>query len=67
MGRNMLIKNAEMLVDGNIAFGDMRIENGTIHTVAIGGGLTKINDERIIDAEGLHLLPGVIDPQVHFR
>ena len=63
----MLIKNAEMLVDGNIAFGDMRIENGTIHTVAIGGGLTKINDERIIDAEGLHLLPGVIDPQVHFR
>ena len=38
-----------------------------------GGRITKIRDSineparRIINAKGLHVLPGVIDSQVHFR
>mgnify|MGYP006079105681 CR=1 FL=1 len=67
MGRGLLIINAEMIIQGNISFGDLRIKNGLIHTVAIGGGLFINDDEDLIDAEGLYLLPGVIDPQVHFR
>ena len=29
--------------------------------------LESKDDEYIYDANGLHLLPGIIDPQVHFR
>jgi len=67
MSRGLLIKNAEMVVEGRVAFGDLRIEDGLIHTVAIGGGLSKKGEENLIDAEGMYLLPGAIDPQVHFR
>ena len=56
MGRGLLIINAEMIIEGNISFGDLRIKNGLIHTVAIGGGLSINHDEDLIDAEGLHLI-----------
>jgi dihydroorotase len=51
-----LIKNAQLVNEGNIYQSDVLIED-------------KINIEanKIIDAGGLHLLPGVIDDQVHFR
>ena len=42
----------------------MLIENQKIKEVA---DKITINADQIINAEGLHLLPGVIDDQVHFR
>ena len=30
MGRGLLIINAEMIIEGNISFGDLRIKNGLI-------------------------------------
>ena len=59
-----LIKNAQLVNEGRIYKADVLIENKTIKQID-----TKINIEvdKIIDAEGLHLVPGVIDDQVHFR
>ena len=64
---NILILNATMVLPEDTAIGDLRVENGTITTISIGGGLSPVEGEHVIDASGLHLLPGAIDPQVHFR
>ena len=64
----MLIRGADMVLpDGRVVVGDLRVSGGAIETVAVGGGLEPRSGETVIDAEGLHLLPGAIDPQVHFR
>ena len=59
-----LIKNAQLVNEGRIYKADVLIENKIIKQIT-----TEINieAEQIIDAQGLHLLPGVIDDQVHFR
>lgn len=61
---SILIKNAQIVNEGSIQEQDLYIENGLIHS--IGKNLSKIA-QHTIDARGLHLLPGVIDDQVHFR
>jgi dihydroorotase len=59
-----LIKNAQIVNEGRIYKADVLIENKTIKQIAPE---INIEVEQIIDAEGLHLIPGVIDDQVHFR
>ena len=60
----ILIKNAQIVNEGVICKSDVLIENQIIKK--IGKGL-DFRNKQIIDAEGLYLLPGVIDDQVHFR
>ncbi|MDB5106862.1 MAG: dihydroorotase, multifunctional complex type [Fibrobacteres bacterium] len=43
---------------------DVLVENGVIRSV---GASLKAPGAQIIDAKGLTLIPGAIDPQVHFR
>ncbi|MFN0204017.1 MAG: dihydroorotase [Bacteroidia bacterium] len=59
-----LIRNAQLVNEGEIFEADVFIKGEYIHT--IGKNLQVIADE-VIDARGLYLLPGVIDDQVHFR
>ena len=59
-----LIKNAQIVNEGEIYKSDVLIENQRIKKIATE---IKVEANKIIDAEGLHLLPGVIDDQVHFR
>ena len=59
-----LIKNAQIVNEGRIYKADVLIENKIIKLIA---SEINIEAEQIIDAEGLHLIPGVIDDQVHFR
>jgi dihydroorotase len=59
-----LIKNAQLVNEGNIYPSDVLIEDKIIKQIAAE---INIEADKIIDAEGLHLLPGVIDDQVHFR
>jgi dihydroorotase len=62
---NLLIKQADILLEnGELINGDLKVKQGKI--VEIGSDLNQ-DDYTIIDATGLTLLPGVIDPQVHFR
>jgi dihydroorotase len=44
---------------------DILISNGRV--VEIGTIRTASQDEKIIDADGLHVFPGLIDAHVHFR
>ena len=59
-----LIKNATIVNEGATFLGDLLIENGFIKKIA--SSITATNTT-IIDARGKHLIPGLIDDQVHFR
>ncbi|MBE9163736.1 dihydroorotase [Tychonema sp. LEGE 06208] len=62
---NLLIRRARILLpDGEFLVGDVLISDGKIVRVAPE---IAASADREIDAIGLTLLPGVIDPQVHFR
>ena len=67
MGGDVLIQNAAMVLPSGIVEGDLRVKSGIIQTIAPNGGLDHNPGELIIDATGLYLLPGAIDPHVHFR
>jgi dihydroorotase len=60
-----VIVNARLVNEGRETEGDLRFENGRI--TQIGAGITARPDDRIIEAGGRWLLPGMIDDQVHFR
>ena len=59
-----LIKNAHLVNEGRVYKSDVLIENKTIKKI---DAEINIKVDRVIDAKGLHLMPGVIDDQVHFR
>ena len=67
MNRSMLITGAKMVLPNGIILGDLRITDGIISEISTEGKLQPRDGELVHDAEGLHLLPGIIDPQVHFR
>ena len=67
MNGRLLIQNAMMVLPNRIVEGDLRVSNGLIKTIAPLGGLNPEIGELVIDATGLYLLPGAIDPHVHFR
>ena len=58
----MLITGAT-LADGRVR--DVRVEDERI--AAVEASLDQTGDERVVDADGSHLLPGAIDVHVHFR
>ena len=60
-----LIKNALMVNEGEIKEGDLLIKDGRIEKIA--PEITATNEMKIMDIEGKHLIPGMIDDQVHFR
>jgi dihydroorotase len=61
----LLIRGARVLLpNGEFLVGDVEIREGKILRVA--PSIAAVGD-REIEAKGLTLLPGVIDPQVHFR
>tara|TARA_B100000902_G_scaffold24626_1_gene29641 strand:+ start:15415 stop:16779 length:1365 start_codon:yes stop_codon:yes gene_type:complete len=67
MTGDLLVQNAMMVLPNRIVEGDLRVSNGSIKSVAPNGGLVPLPGEFVIDGTGLHLLPGAIDPHVHFR
>lgn len=61
----ILIKNASIVNEGKIFRGNVLIENELISKICESE--INVNADKIIDADGLHLFPGCIDDQVHFR
>src|SRR5688572_7254005 len=63
--KQYLIKNTCIVNEGTKIYGDVHIKDGRIErvdkTISLSNNITEI------DGTGLHLLPGVIDDQVHFR
>lgn len=62
-----LIRNASVVNEGRIYTADVMIKNGRIEKIGESIHLTDRANIVEIDATGLHLLPGCIDDQVHFR
>jgi dihydroorotase len=60
----ILIKAASLVNEGQIFIADVLIKDGFIEKIA--PSISQSADLEI-NAEGLHLLPGMIDDQVHFR
>ncbi|MFT5436685.1 MAG: dihydroorotase, partial [Ulvibacter sp.] len=63
---NILIKNAQIVNEGQILRGDVLIQGDRIAEVAESISV-KSSDTMVIDADGHYLVPGMIDDQVHFR
>ena len=59
-----LIRGAEVVLPNQISHCNVLIDDGLI--LSVDASADESADE-VIDAAGLHLLPGVIDDQVHFR
>ena len=61
---DLLIKGGTLVNQDGVGAGDIGVTDGR---VAALGDLGQSSAGETIDATGLHLLPGVIDSQVHFR
>jgi len=65
MSNNYLIKNATLVNEGQLVKGDILLANGRISQA--GGEIPASARTTVYEAAGLHVLPGMIDDQVHFR
>ncbi|MBX7203976.1 MAG: dihydroorotase [Bacteroidia bacterium] len=63
--KTILIKQACLVNEGKLQYADVLVKNGYIEKISA----TPINQKTDIElnGEGLHLFPGAIDDQVHFR
>lgn len=61
----VIIRNAQVVNEGKVFYADLLIKNGFIEKIDTNG--ISMPADTVIDATGLHVLPGVIDDQVHFR
>lgn len=61
---NILIKDVRVVNRGRVVEGDVLIRNGRFERV---GGVLEAEGIRELPGNGLFLLPGLIDDQVHFR
>lgn len=59
-----LIRYAQVVLPDDIVSSHVLVEDGLIQTV---DAAEHADADEVVDARGLHLLPGVIDDQVHFR
>ena len=62
---SVLITGARLVNEGTVTEQDVLVVGGRI--AAIGGDLATRPADLVIEAGGKHLLPGLIDDQVHFR
>ena len=60
---SLTIRNAQVVLPRSIQRTDISVIDGKIN--AIGHSIPEVGE--VLDAEGLILLPGIVDPQVHFR
>ena len=63
--RTTLIKNATIINENSKFVSDLLIKEGKIEK--IDSNISVESNHEVVDAEGLLLLPGCIDDQVHFR
>ena len=61
---SILIKQATIVNEGRQFVADILVKNGFIERIDAN---INVSADQELNAEGLHLLPGAIDDQVHFR
>ncbi|GGB37516.1 allantoinase [Lentibacillus populi] len=63
---DLIIKNGTVVTADSLVQGDIAIKNGKIKQLSTEKPLDS-NADRVINAKGLHVLPGLIDSHVHFN
>lgn len=63
---DLIIKNGTIVKANTVFQGDIAIKDGKIKEVSVGKPLEATADNEM-NAEGLHILPGLIDTHVHFN
>ena len=61
---DLLVRNGTCVSHDGIGVADVGVRAGRVAAI---GDLSRAAADEVIDATGLHVLPGVIDTQVHFR
>jgi len=64
MNFDLLLKGGTCVNHNGVGAADVGVRDGQIAAI---GDLASANAARVLDLRGLHVLPGVIDTQVHFR
>jgi len=66
---NFVVKNGRVLDPANAIDGvrDLYVKDGVIAAVCKEGETFDLPDAGVIDAEGMYVMPGLIDLHVHFR
>ncbi len=62
---DLIVKNGTIVTPLTSLRGHVLIEDGKILDILVGDTLPQARET--LDASGLHVLPGLIDPHVHFR
>jgi dihydropyrimidinase len=62
---NLLIRNAHIVNPDRSFDADIVIDNGKVQSILTPGSLSVNNDIEVLDAKGMLVLPGGIDPHVH--
>ena len=65
--QKILIKDANIVNEGRIVRGSVLVVEGRIKIVSREGHIPEAMADKVIEAKGKYLLPGLIDDQVHFR
>ncbi len=65
MNKPTVIRNARLVNEGKITETDILLKDGRIEKIA--SDIQAPIGAEVVDANGRHLLPGMIDDQVHFR
>lgn len=63
---DLIVENGLVVTPEGVAPYDLLIEGGKIAARSRPGALRDLAADRHIDATGLHVFPGVIDPHTHF-
>jgi dihydroorotase len=66
---SLIVKNGIVVTPEATFAADLAISEGRFSAIAVLGGVATLERQadEVLDATGLHVLPGVIDPHVHFR
>src|SRR5947208_16053025 len=61
---DLVLKGGVLVNHDGAAVRDIGVRGGAIAAI---GSLSAASGARVVDCKGLHILPGVMDTQVHFR
>lgn len=64
MGVDLVLKGGEIVTPNGVFKGGIAVQGGRITAITSSSSLPTAS--RVIDCDGLHVLPGIIDAHVHF-
>ena len=64
---DIAFKNAHLVTPNGIVKGDIAVQDKKIIEIALENEEFSAEARQVVDCTGMHILPGVIDTQVHFR